>query len=75
MGGKWGEIPWFNARKAGEVFARLAGTIQKNQSLNAGMTIEGLGKVKVDEQPYIHPGNTTEGPDNINWPKLVKLGL
>lgn len=65
----------WNPMTAGEVFVRLAGMMQKNQPITDGMTIEGLGKVKVDEQTHTILGNNTESLDKANLPKLVKLGL
>lgn len=65
----------WNPMTAGEVFVRLADMMQKNQPIVDGMTIEGLGTVKVDEQTHTILGNNTESLDKTNLPKLVKMGL
>ncbi|QKJ88148.1 ABC-type sugar transport system, periplasmic component [Paramixta manurensis] len=65
----------WNPMTAGEVFVRIADMMQKNQPIKDGMTIEGLGKVKVDEKDHNILGNNTESLDKANLPKLVKMGL
>lgn len=65
----------WNPMTAGEVFVRLASMMQKNQPISDGMTIEGLGQVKVDESTHTILGNNTESLDKTNLPRLVKLGL
>ncbi|MFS2220894.1 substrate-binding domain-containing protein [Pantoea sp. B65] len=65
----------WNPLTAGEVFIRVADMMQKKQPITNGMTIEGLGKVQVDEQTHTILGNSTESLDKANLPKLVKLGL
>lgn len=65
----------WNPMTAGEVFVRVADMMEKNEPFTDGMTIEGLGKVKVDEQNHTLLGNNTESLDKTNLPKLVKLGL
>ncbi|ATZ92905.1 MULTISPECIES: substrate-binding domain-containing protein [Dickeya] len=65
----------WNPMTAGEVFVRLADMIQKKEAITDGMTIDGLGKVKVDSQTHTILGNTTESLDKTNLPKLVKMGL
>ncbi|PKH21726.1 LacI family transcriptional regulator [Enterobacterales bacterium CwR94] len=65
----------WNPKTAGEVFIRLASMMHKNQAITDGMTIDGLGTVKVDEKTHTILGNNTESLDKENLPKLVKLGL
>lgn len=65
----------WNPMTAGEVFVRLADMMQKNEPFVDGMTIDGLGKITVDEQHHTLLGNNTESLDKANLPKLVKLGL
>ncbi|AHG19528.1 LacI family transcriptional regulator [Chania multitudinisentens RB-25] len=65
----------WNPMTAGEVFIRVADMMQKKEPITDGMTIEGLGKVKVDEKGHTILGNSTESLDKANLPKLVKLGL
>ena len=54
---------------------RIADMMQKKEPITDGMTIEGLGKVKVDEKSHTILGNNTESLDKENLPKLVKMGL
>jgi simple sugar transport system substrate-binding protein len=65
----------WNPMTAGEVFIRVADMIEKKQPFTDGMTIEGLGNVKVDEKNHTLLGNNTESLDKANLPKLVKMGL
>jgi len=65
----------WNPETAGEVFVRIADMMQKKEPITDGMTIEGLGKVKVDEATHTILGNNTESLDKDNLPKLVKMGL
>lgn len=65
----------WNPMTAGEVFIRVADMLHKKEPITNGMTIEGLGKVQVDEQNHTILGNSTESLDKANLPKLVKLGL
>jgi len=65
----------WNPQTAGEVFVRIADMMQKKEPITDGMTIEGLGKVKVDEATHTILGNNTESLDKENLPKLVKMGL
>ncbi|MCU5773249.1 substrate-binding domain-containing protein [Erwiniaceae bacterium BAC15a-03b] len=65
----------WNPLTAGEVFIRIADMAHKKEAFTDGMTIDGLGKVKVDEKTHTILGNSTESLDKANLPKLVKLGL
>lgn len=65
----------WNPHTAGEVFVRLAEMMEKNTPIKDGMTIEGLGKVRVDDTTHTILGNNTESLDKANLPKLIKLGL
>lgn len=65
----------WNPKTAGEVFVRLADMVHKNEPIKTGMTIEGLGKVTVDEKTHTILGNNSESLDKANLPKLVKMGL
>lgn len=65
----------WNPMTAGEVFVRIADMMQKKAPITDGMTIEGLGKVKVDEAQHTILGNNSESLDKANLPKLVKMGL
>lgn len=65
----------WNPETAGEVFVRIADMMQKKEPITDGMTIEGLGKVKVDEKTHTILGNNIESLDKENLPKLVKMGL
>lgn len=65
----------WNPMVAGEVFVRLADMMQKGEKITDGMTIEGMGQVKVDEATHTILGNETESLDKTNLPKLVKMGL
>jgi simple sugar transport system substrate-binding protein len=49
--------------------------MEKNTPIKDGMTIEGLGKVRVDDTTHTLLGNNTESLDKANLPKLIKLGL
>ena len=49
--------------------------LEKGEKITDGMTIEGMGKVKVDEATHTILGNETESLDKANLPKLVKMGL
>ena len=60
---------------AGEVFVRIADMMQKKEPITDGMTIEGLGSVKVDAANHTLLGNNSESLDKANLPKLVKMGL
>lgn len=65
----------WNPMTAGEVFVRIADMMQKKTPIVDGMTIEGLGKVKVDAAGHTLLGNNSESLDKANLPKLVKMGL
>lgn len=65
----------WNPETAGEVFVRIAEMMQKKEPITEGMTIEGLGKVRVNEATHTIIGNNTESLDKTNLPKLIKLGL
>lgn len=65
----------WNPMVAGEVFVRVADMLEKGEKITDGMTIEGMGKVKVDEATRTILGNETESLDKANLPKLVKMGL
>lgn len=65
----------WNPMTAGEVFVRIADMMQKKTPITDGMTIDGLGKVKVDEASRTILGNNSESLDKANLPKLVKMGL
>ncbi len=65
----------WNPMVAGEVFVRIAEKLEKGEKITDGMTIEGMGKVKVDEATRTILGNETESLDKANLPKLVKMGL
>ncbi|WP_368928445.1 substrate-binding domain-containing protein [Mixta calida] len=65
----------WNPMTAGEVFVRIADMMQKKEPITDGMTIEGLGSVKVDAANHTLLGNNSESLDKANLPKLVKMGL
>ena len=65
----------WNPMVAGEVFVRIAEKLEKGEKITDGMTIEGMGKVKVDEATRTILGNETESLDKANLPKLVNMGL
>ncbi len=65
----------WNPHTAGEVFIRIAEKVEKNEPITDGMTIDGLGKVKVDQTTHTILGNNAESLDKANLPNLIKLGL
>lgn len=65
----------WNPMTAGEVFVRVAKMMMDGKEIKDGMTIDGMGQVKVDSATKTILGNQTESEDKENIKKLVKMGL
>lgn len=65
----------WNPMTAGEVFVRVAKMLMKGEEIKDGMTIEGMGQVKVDTTGHNILGNKVESEDKDNIKNLVKMGL
>lgn len=65
----------WNPMTAGEVFVRVAKMMMMGEEIKDGMTIEGMGQVKVDAQGHNILGNKVESEDKDNIKNLVKMGL
>lgn len=65
----------WNPMTAGEVFVRLADMLVKGEEPTNGMTIEGMGKVRVDIEQRVILGSSFESLDKDNIANLVDLGL
>lgn len=63
----------WNPMTAGEVFVRVAVMTVNGESFEEGMTIDGLGPVKISGNNLY--GDKLEPLDKENLPRLVKLGL
>jgi simple sugar transport system substrate-binding protein len=65
----------WNPMTAGEVFVRVAKMMMNGEEVKDGMTIDGMGQVKVDAQTRTILGNQVESEDKENIKKLVQMGL
>lgn len=65
----------WNPMTAGEVFVHVAKMMMDGKEIKDGMTIDGMGQVKVDSATKTILGNQTESEDKENIKKLVKMGL
>lgn len=65
----------WNPMTAGEIFVRLGSMLMHHEPITDGMTIEGMGKVSVDEKSRTIFANSVESLDKDNIDELVKMGL
>ncbi len=65
----------WNPMIAGEVFVRLGRMVMDGKPITDGMTIDGMGKVSVDQNTKVILGQSLESLDLENIDRLVKMGL
>ncbi len=65
----------WNPMAAGEVFVRIGRMVMDGKTFTDGMTIDGMGKVSVDQDTKVILGQAVESLDLENIDRLVKMGL